>query len=374
MHASHLDHRVALTRARLSALDADALLVTHLPNVAWLTGFFSSSAVVVLTDSSLCLLTDFRYQEALSRLEASGDLPAGTRVEIVDGPLDTAATTLLAQQERENVAIEAEYVSLRRYSRLLSLLPKGTHVLQPEPFLERLRAEKDAVEIAIYREAATRLADVTSRVPLLISTGRDEREVAALIDLELKRAGFQRTAFDTIVASGPNSALPHARPTSRVLEPGDAVVLDFGGVYKGYCVDLTRTAFIGHPTESFLCLFDAVTDAQAAAIAVVRSGVHAGEVDAAARQVLAARELDRAFGHATGHGLGIEVHEYPRIGRPPADAEDPVLRGGMIVTIEPGVYISEVGGVRIEDDVLVGPDGADVLTDIPRGLMTPGAR
>jgi Xaa-Pro aminopeptidase len=152
------------------------------------------------------------------------------------------------------------------------------------------------------------------------------------------------------------------------------VVLDFGGVYGGYCVDLTRTAFIGHPTESFLRLFDAVTEAQGAAIAAVRSGVHAGEVDAAARQALAARGLDRAFGHATGHGLGIDVHEYPRIGRPPADSEDPLLRGGMIVTIEPGVYIPDVGGVRIEDDVLVGPKGAEVLTDIPRGLMTPGAR
>jgi Xaa-Pro aminopeptidase len=195
-----------------------------------------------------------------------------------------------------------------------------------------------------------------------------------LVDFELRRAGFERTAFETIVASGPNSALPHARPGSRRLGAGDAVVLDFGGVYKGYCVDLTRTGFIGHPPKSFSRLFNAVADAQAAAIAAVRSGVRASEVDGAARGLLAERGLDRAFGHATGHGLGIDVHEYPRIGRPTREAEDPLLRDGMVVTIEPGVYVPDVGGVRIEDDVLVGPDGAEVLTDIPRGLMTPGAR
>jgi Xaa-Pro aminopeptidase len=272
------------------------------------------------------------------------------------------------------VAIEAEHVSVRRFAKLQAALPKGTHLVQAEPFLERLRARKDAVEIGIYRAAVERLAHVGRRLPALVVPGREEREIAADIDFELKRAGFERPAFETIVAAGPNSALPHARPTSRPVAPGDAVVLDFGGVYSGYCLDLTRTGFIGHPPESFLRMFDAVAEAQAAAIAHVRSGVHAGDVDRAARQVLATRGLGEAFGHATGHGLGIDVHEFPRIGRPMPDAEDPVLRDGMIVTIEPGVYIPGLGGVRIEDDVLVGPEGCEVLTDIPRGLMIPGAR
>ena len=374
MAATHLDRRVALARARLAALDAGAMLVTHLPNIAWLTGFFSSSAALVLTDSALWLLTDFRYQESLSRLQAAAEVPSGISVEIADGSLNAAAVGVLERLGCDSLAIEAEHVTLRRFSRLQTLLPKGTNLIHADAFLERLRAEKDAVEITIYREAASRLGNVAAALPLLAASGREEREVAALIDLELRRAGFESNAFETIVASGPNSALPHARPTNRRLETGDAVVLDFGGVYKGYCVDLTRTGFIGHPTESLLRMFAAVTEAQAAAIATVRDGVHASEVDAAARAVLAEQGLDGAFGHATGHGLGIDVHEHPRIGRASPDTEDPVLRDGMVVTIEPGVYIPAVGGVRIEDDVLVGPDGADVLTDIPRGVMTLGAR
>lgn len=355
-------------------METDALLVTHLPNVAWLTGFFSSSAALVLTSSALVLLTDFRYQESLSRLEREGELPAGARVEIVEGSLDTAAVGVLEQPGVEAIAIEAEHMSVRRFSRLQAALSRGQQLVQSDALLDRLRSVKDAVEIAIYREAAARLATVAARLPALLEEGREEREVASLVDFELRRAGFERTAFETIVASGPNSALPHARPGSRRLGAGDAVVLDFGGVYKGYCVDLTRTGFIGHPPKSFTRLFDAVADAQAAAIAAVRSGVRASEVDGAARGLLAERGLDRAFGHATGHGLGIDVHEYPRIGRPTPEVEDPLLRDGMVVTIEPGVYVPDVGGVRIEDDVLVGPDGAEVLTDIPRGLMIPGAR
>jgi len=370
----HLDRRVASARAHVKALDANALLVTHLPNVAWLTGFFASAAAVVLTPSALHVLTDFRYQESVTNMLAAGELPSGTNITIAERGPDEAAVEILESSGADAIAIEAEHLSVRRFNRLRSLLPKGTHLVEADPFVERLRAEKDAVEIGIYRVATARLAEMCAVLPTLISPGREEREIAADIDFELKRAGFQRPAFETIVASGPNSALPHARPTGRRLVPGDAVVLDFGGVYGGYCVDLTRTGFIGQPTESFLRLFDAVTEAQAAAIAAVRSGVHAREVDAAARRALATRGLDGAFGHATGHGLGIDVHEFPRIGRPAPDAEDPVLRGGMIVTIEPGVYVPGTGGVRIEDDVLVGPDGGEVLTDIPRGLMIPGAR
>ncbi len=374
MAAEHLDRRVHDARAQAAAMDADALLVTHLPNITWLTGFAGSSAALALTAGAVHLITDPRYEEATARIRAAGAFPAGTGVTIAERALDDAAVAILESSGAGAIAIEAEHLPVRRFARLQSLLPKGARLLPAEPFLERLRAVKDAVEIAIYRTAATRLAEVCARVPGMLAPGRTEREVAAEIDVELRRGGFERPAFETIVASGPNSALPHARPADRRLAPGDPVVLDFGGVYGGYCVDLTRAAFIGHPTEAFLSLFEAVADAQRAAIAAVKAGVHAGDIDGIARGRLAARGLEAAFAHATGHGLGIDVHEYPRIGRPAPDAEDPVLRAGMIVTIEPGVYVREVGGVRIEDDVLVGPNGGDVLTDIPRGLMTPGAR
>jgi len=374
VEAAHLGTRVALARAQMRALDVDAFVITHTPNVAWLTGFFSTSAAIVLTGRRLVLLTDFRYEAAAEHARLSGQFPEDTEVAITDRSLDEALVATIADVGSEVIGVEGDHLSVRRFRRLESLAPKGRRFLPVEPFLERLRAVKDAAEIAIFREGAARLAEVFTRVPPLLTPGRTEQAVAAEMDHLLRLGGFERSAFETIVASGPNSARPHARPTGRTLEAGDPVVLDFGGVYKGYCLDLTRTAFIGQPPESFLRQFDAVAAAQAAAISAVRDGVHASDVDAAARELLAARDLGEAFGHATGHGLGLEVHEYPRIGRRPSDGDDPVLRTGMILTIEPGAYVPATGGVRIEDDVLVGPRGAEVLTDIPRALIDPGAR
>jgi Xaa-Pro aminopeptidase len=186
--------------------------------------------------------------------------------------------------------------------------------------------------------------------------------VAHDIDALIRRLGFERPAFETIVASGPNSALPHARPGARVLQPGDGVVLDFGGVYDGYCVDLTRTVQLGDAGSDFRRVFAAVAEAQQAAIASIRPGIPASAVDSAARAVLGRYGLEEAFGHGTGHGLGLEVHEEPRIGRALAGVPDLLLEAGMVFTVEPGAYVEGVGGVRIEDDVLVTEDGCVVLT------------
>jgi Xaa-Pro aminopeptidase len=198
-----------------------------------------------------------------------------------------------------------------------------------------------------------------------VAPGRRERDVAADVDAALLRAGFERPAFETIVASGPNSALPHARPGDRRLEGGDAVVLDFGGVYDGYCVDLTRTVQLAPVTADFGRIFAAVKAAHAAALAAVRPGIPASDVDAAARDTLTRHGLGHAFVHGTGHGLGLEVHEEPRIGRAGSTGSGESLRPGMVFTIEPGAYIPGFGGVRIEDDVLVGEGACEVLTDVP---------
>jgi Xaa-Pro aminopeptidase len=195
-----------------------------------------------------------------------------------------------------------------------------------------------------------------------VQPGRSEIDVAAELDWIIKQTGFERPAFETIVASGPNSALPHARPTRRVLREGDGVVLDFGGVYDGYCVDLTRTLPLGDVGADFRRLFAAVAEAQQAAIASVRPGVSANQVDAAARDVLSRYGLEEAFGHGTGHGLGLEVHEEPRIAKARTGLPDVPLEPGMVFTIEPGVYVDGIGGVRIEDDVLVTKAGCEVLT------------
>ena len=189
--------------------------------------------------------------------------------------------------------------------------------------------------------------------------GMMEQELAAKIDWRIKSAGFERCSFETIVASGPNAAQPHAHAGERVLREGDLVVLDFGGVYGGYCVDLTRTVALGTPDAEMQRVYDAVLEAQNAAIAAAKAGVRAGDIDAAARQALGRHKLAEAFGHSTGHGLGVEIHEAPRVGpRSEATADAPappdeLIEPGMVFTIEPGAYIPGWGGVRIEDDVLV---------------------
>jgi Xaa-Pro aminopeptidase len=371
--AEYLDRRVGAARERLAASEVDAHLVLHPPNIAWLTGFRGTSAALILTSRWLYFITDFRYSRAVDCLAAAGQLPSNTKVFVAERSYEEAIVSALREPGAARVGIEADHLPVRRFQWFQNVLGTSVELVPLPPLIERLRAIKDAVEQQIYREAAARLAGVAAQLPRWARLGRLEREVAADIDYALKGAGFERPAFETIVASGPNSAYPHSRPTERALTAGDPVVLDFGGVYGGYCVDLTRTAVVRSASDAFARMADAVLEAQQAAIARVRPGVRASAVDAAARDVLAAHGLGEAFGHATGHGLGLEVHEHPRIGRPTMDGEDPLLEAGMVFTIEPGAYVAGLGGVRIEDDVLVGPAGADVLTDIPRGLLMLGA-
>jgi Xaa-Pro aminopeptidase len=239
--------------------------------------------------------------------------------------------------------------------------------------IEALRRVKDADELAVLREAGARLSDVARRLlaDAVLSPGRSEIEVAAEVDHRLRQAGFSRPAFETIVASGPNSALPHARPTSRRLEEGDPVVLDFGGVFRRYCVDLTRTLCLGRASPTLERMHTAVVEAQRAAMAAVGPDVDPAAVDAAARTTLAAAGLADAFGHGTGHGLGLEVHEAPRIGQSrPGSAQEALLEPGVVCTIEPGVYVVGTGGIRIEDDVAVTATGHERLTDVPLGWRT----
>jgi Xaa-Pro aminopeptidase len=207
-----------------------------------------------------------------------------------------------------------------------------------------------------------------------------EQELAAKIDWRIKSAGFERCSFETIVASGPHSALPHAHPGDRRLKQGDLVVLDFGGVYGGYCVDLTRTVAVGQPDAEMQRVYGAVLEAQKAAIQAIGPGVRASAIDGAAREALARHGLAEAFGHSTGHGLGVEIHETPRIGprregeAGAQSASDDAIEPGMVFTVEPGAYLPGWGGVRIEDDVLVTSQGAEVLTRVPTQLHTHGFR
>lgn len=364
--------RAAHVLARVKAAKADALLVTHPPHLRYLAGFDGTAGVLLIADGGCTLIVDGRYVTAAAALAETR--PAGAlQVFHADGTFeDGIAAVLGGLPAVRTLAVEAEWTSLASFARLNAALenpavggPGRVVLLSLEDIVARSRLVKDASEIAVLRAAARLLSSVARAALDLVRPGRTEHEVAADIDAAVRRAGFERPAFDTIVASGPNSALPHARPGARRIEPADGVVLDFGGVYGGYCVDLTRTVQVPPLTARFGALFDAVREAQAAAIARIRPGTPGSEVDAAAREVLARYGLAEAFLHGTGHGIGLEVHEAPRIGRRRPDRADELLQPGMVFTVEPGVYVPGLGGVRLEDDVLVTEKGCEVLTDVP---------
>ena len=355
----------------MAALGIDALLVTHLPNVRYLTGMRASAAAAVIDGAGVALITDSRYITVARALAEAASTEFDLAVIEVQGSYDQAIRDSLRRSRLTRVGIEAEHLSLARWQWLRDSLHGQVALVSTAGLVEKERMVKDAAECDRFRLAGRLLAGVVPAALQLARAGRAEREVAADIECALAVAGFEDRAFETIVASGPRSALPHARPGRRRLAGGDLVVLDFGGVYDGYCVDLTRTASVGEPGGQAARMHAAVLAAQAAAIGAVRPGVRSSAVDAAARDVLREHGLAEAFQHGTGHGLGLEVHEAPRIAqaaRLQGPGADVVLESGMVITIEPGVYLPGEGGVRIEDDVLVTAGGHEMLTEAPRGL------
>jgi Xaa-Pro aminopeptidase len=366
--------RHARLRDAVRSADLDALVVTHLPNVSYLTNFFGTAGVVVATNDRLYLLLDFRYGSAAKEL---WDTPYGcpdADIVPVERTYDETLAALVKKLQPRRIGIEGNHVPVNRMSQLTREIGRETEMVPTDGVVERLRIIKDAHEVEMLRGGARLLSPVAVDVIGDVRPGITEQALAAEIDWRIKSAGFERCSFETIVASGPNSARPHAHPGERALKDGDLVVLDFGGVYGGYCVDLTRTVAVGEPDVEMARVYQAVLDAQRAAIAAVRPGVRAGDIDAAARGTLGRHGLAEAFGHSTGHGLGIEIHETPRIGprrEGTADSpapQDDAIEPGMVFTIEPGAYIPGWGGVRIEDDVLVTSDGVEVLTNVPTSL------
>ncbi|MGH9144195.1 MAG: M24 family metallopeptidase, partial [Vicinamibacterales bacterium] len=337
--------------------------------------FLGSSAILVLTADRAFFITDFRYLTVLNEARGTAYECRGLEVVTVEGSYDVTLAGLLAQHPDRRIGFEAAHLTVDRYRWLAATIaangPQGAELIATERLVERARVRKDAYEIETLREAARRLSRVAAVVPTEVVRGLTERDIALAIDRRVRQAGFSRPAFDTIVASGPNAALPHARPGERTITEGDLVVLDFGGVYDSYCVDLTRTVSVGSAGARARDVYAAVREAHDRAIGVVAPGRSRFEIDAAARDVLGRRGLAEAFGHGTGHGLGIEVHEDPRISRkrPDVDTEDEAVAAGMVFTIEPGAYLPGWGGVRIEDDVLVTDIGVEVLTDVTTELI-----
>jgi Xaa-Pro aminopeptidase len=362
-------------RGAIEALGLEALIVTAPANIRYLANHAGTAGTLVVTQKALHLLVDFRYQEAVRSVQASPAACPGLRIWPVPASYDEALVSMLIEIGISTAGIEAAHLTVARHEWLVrTLATRNAAILlrSTERMVEQLRLVKDASEVMAIRHSADRLSGVVNEAFAAVRAGVTERSVAGVIERALRDAGYERPAFDTIVASGPNSALPHYRAGNRLLSPGDLVVLDFGGVLDGYCSDLTRTVSVGQPSPEASRLHAAVRDAHAAAVDAVRPGVAASTVDGAARQVLVAHGLGEAFGHGTGHGLGLDVHEEPRVSQPRPDVPNTLLEPGMVFTIEPGAYLTGFGGVRIEDDVLVTETGYEVLTSVPRDLRACG--
>lgn len=370
--ADFLAARLQRLRALLAERHFDALLITSLPNIAYLSSFFASAGALVVRPDSLHLIGDGRYATALA--DRAQAYPALTPVVVGPGSsYDEAIVETLAPLAGGRTGIEAGHVTVQQYRSLSDRLAQHSGwvngLVETDGIVESLRLTKDAWEAGRLREGGARLSAVAKCILLKALAGRTESEVAAEVDGELRRAGFERAAFDTIVAAGPNAALPHARASQRRIEAGELVVLDFGGVLDGYCTDLTRTMIAGAAGAAReRRLIEQVTEAQRAAFEALVPGRQPEAADQAARDTLAQHGLADAFTHGTGHGLGLEVHEGPRVTRARAGRAEPPLAPGMVMTLEPGVYFPGWGGVRIEDDVIVTEDGAQWLTDVPRTL------
>ena len=341
--------RVEALEAKLKESGAGGIVVSKIENVRYLTGFTGSSAFSVITDDTRALVTDGRY-EYQAAMECDG-----WDVRVYSTSLFELLGSLLKGVEK--VAFESS-VSYGFHRRLDTALSEGQELVETPSMIEAHRARKDPGEVLLIEASIRCAASAFEHVLPMIAPGANERDVAAELDYRMVKAGADMMAFDTVVASGPNSALPHAGITDRVIEEGDLVVVDFGARKDGYNCDITRTVVAGVTLERQRLIIEAVNDAVDTAVEGILPGVDARAVDALARGPLRERGLGEHFSHGTGHGVGLEVHELPTLSRLSTDILEPM----MVFTIEPGVYIEGWGGVRVEEMVLLEEAGPRIMT------------
>jgi len=350
-------------REQLAVTGLDALLVSHLPNIRYLCGFTGSAGLLLVEEAGSVFFTDVRYDRQ-GREEVQG-----ARVMIARKALLNALGEWIGVRRKRakgwTIGIEAEHLTVAERKRLMDLLPSSVRLRNAPALVERARMVKEDEELGLIRAAVRLGATLFDRALEVLRPGAREVEVAAEMEYVARRAGAEEMSFPTIIASGARSALPHGRATEQAIAPGGFVVCDFGVILAGYCSDQTRTVWVGAAPEEERHAYDSVKEAQQAAIGAVRPGVSAGEVDAAARKVLRKAGLGRYFTHSTGHGVGLEIHEAPRV----AAGQKEVLKPGMVITIEPGVYFPGKWGVRIEDMVAVKEGGCEVLTPTSKDFL-----
>jgi len=361
-----VDHfrRIGLLRRRMTRAGLPGLLVTHPPDVRYLSGFTGSSAALAVTRRAARLFTDGRY------ISQAAEEVAAARVEIVSGAPAIAAVEWLAVQPAVDAAgFDPSWTTVAELNLWRAGLPyrlrRSFLVALPAPLVQSLRCVKDEDELALMIEAALVGCKLFEHILSFIRPGIREVDVAAELEHQARLLGAEGMSFETIVASGVRSSLPHGRAANAALARRGFLTLDFGVILKGYCSDMTRTVFLGKPKAGERQAYHSVLEAQQAAVAAVGAGVRCEDVDEAARGVLRREGLAEAFSHSTGHGVGLEIHEPPRIG----SGQTARLLPGMVITIEPGVYLAGQFGIRIEDMVVVTRTGRQVLTPAPKALI-----
>jgi len=356
---SSFEARIGALRKLVSSVGAEVLLVSHQPNWFYLTGFSGESGMLLVEDGKSTLISDGRFTT-----QAREEAPSVRYVE-QKGSLTRAVSDFLNQRRYKRVAYDPNHLSVTQFDSLRKAVGGGVKWISAPGLVESLRMRKEAAELTVMRKAAKLADQVINHAIALLKPGVTENEIAAEIEHQMRRGGASGPAFQSIVAFGQRAALPHARPTAKRLKKNELVVLDLGVILAHYCSDITRTVYTGRAPSRVRDWYAAVQRAQSEAIGAVRLGASCGEVDAAARQTLTRFKLEKFFTHSTGHGLGLEVHEDPRVAR----EQTARLESGFVVTIEPGVYIPGVGGIRIEDDVAVHSDKTEVLTRASRDLI-----
>lgn len=341
-----------------SDLKIDALLISWLPNVRYLSKFTGSNGMVLLTPDSTTLFTDPRYA-----IQASEESPA--KVIVAKGPLVRRVAQSIKQRRLKRIGFERSHLAYDAWESLKELLPLGAGLKPVGSIIEQARMVKSGDEIERIRRAVHTNSSAFENAGKKIRPGMRESDLAAEIEYQMRRLGAEKPSFETIVAAGARTALPHAQPSAHRFADREVILIDMGATQDGYASDMTRMVFLGKPGTKTRKMYEAVLEAQLAAIDAVREGVAADKVDRAAREVLKSENLDKQFVHSTGHGLGLEIHEPPRLGK----KDKTRLAAGMVVTIEPGAYVKGLGGIRIEDTVLVTKNGCEVLTPTSKELM-----
>ncbi len=346
-------------RAQLKKSKVDALLVTYYPDVSWLTGFEGDDSWALLTTDNLWLISDFRYVEQIAR-----ECPWVNAV-IRKKRLSEELIKICKKRKIRVLAVQEESMTLRQQAAIQELTrPAGIRLKPLTDVLVELRNIKDQHEIALLEQAVTIAEHSFEALKVHLKTGQTESEIAGLLIYEMRRRGASNASFDPIIAAGSNGSLPHYRPGTVKLQSNSALLVDWGALFNGYRSDLTRMIFMGDPSSKIREIYQIVLESQEAALAAIKPGVSGRKIDKIARDIITKAGYGKAFGHSLGHGVGRDIHEQVSL----SQQGDVILQPGMVVTVEPGIYLPGIGGVRIEDDVLVTDSGCRVLSSLSKTL------